>query len=149
MAHIRKQIRDAFAVRLAGLSYDIGSGAVSIGLETERVHAIPQENLPLVRIAWSSERILERSKDDERRSIVVNVEAWANGAPLQDKIDAMAAAVEVAICADTELSGLAQMCRVEGTEFMASGDGEQRTGVAVISFRVDVVTSAGDPATRS
>jgi len=149
MAHIRKQIRDVFETRLTGLSYDIGAGAVSIGLETERFHAIPKDNLPLNRVAWKSDQILDRSQDDERRRLIVEVEAWASGEPLQDKLDAMAVEIETAICVDLNLGGLVQACRLEATDFMASADGEQRTGLATISFRVDVVTSAGKPQTRT
>jgi hypothetical protein len=132
MAHIRKQIRDAFALAVTGLT-TTGSN-VFIG----RVEPIEMAKTPALVIF---------TPDDEReagaggpvprtyhRIITIEVIGETYQADPIDLLDTIAVEVETAAAADITLGGICQDLTLRGSEITLTGESAQPSGVIIMQF---------------
>lgn len=146
MAHVRRQIRSAFANLFAG---DVPS--VFTAVETSRAHRIDQARLPLLTIDFVSETSAHgagRSAAPVVRTAQWALTLYADGVTVADTLDDMAVVVETAIATDPTLGGVVAHARVISSAVELSGETEKRTGALTLTVETIVATSAGDPETR-
>jgi len=145
VTHVRKQLRDAVASVVTGLT---STGA--------RVHK--SRVLPLDRIELPALCVFARQDSPDYdngamgttvvRVLEVHVQGYArrlDGPQLEDSLDAMAAEVETALFADTSLGGLAHGVRLGPQVLEVDGDGDQDLGVIDMVFEVIYRTAEGVP----
>ncbi|MCR5859723.1 hypothetical protein [Mesorhizobium sp. J428] len=144
--HIWLQIRDGFADVLDGV--EVAAGVVP-AVETDMTHRPNTDRLPLWRIKWGDERVIERTREDITREVQFLVEGWWTGKPLEALLASMALAAETAIEADPTLGGLVARAFYAGSSLQVDGEGEKRAGVVTLQYRVVVVTSRTDPTQRA
>lgn len=100
MAHVRKQVRDAFAAALAGIS-----GVVT--LSTSRARDYSPGECPAINIVTSGEQIawLDQDREATLRDVAVDVTVFAYGRDgtdaADDAMDAIAAEIEARILGAT------------------------------------------------
>lgn len=141
MAHVREQIRNAFASALSGLA----GGRVY----TSRVY--PVEVLPAIGIFANSETstadtVILAARMNREVDVVVEI-AHEAVADVDSEIDDVAAAVETAIAANPTLSGVAVDATLTNTSISIDGEGEIPLAFARLNYRVWYRTTAADPTT--
>ena len=134
MAHIRQQIRNAFANALDGLT--ITGANVFIA----RVEPIEMENTPALVINTLEDEMTSASGYPPRtvhRLLTVQVEGYAQltGAVV-DTLDAIAAEVETAIINAYKMGGLLKDCWLDSTEISLSGESATPNGHIIMKFLV-------------
>ena len=143
MAHVRQQIREAFAAAVTGLT------TTGARVYASRIYEIPAASLPALRITTDEESIAWVSVHPTatlERDISITCEAVAQAvADLDDTLDTIIGEVEVAIAADTTLGGLCGACRLESIAIDLSADGEAPTGRAAMRFTCRTYTLSNAP----
>lgn len=154
MAHLRRQVRDAFGQALAGLSF---------GANVFRGRSWPlhDANYPAALIyarggassydAAATDNGLAPLLRDER--VVVEIALQVGGDDngpvcLDDQIDDRAAEVEAAVMASSAIGALVDHLELVGTEVDAAVGGDARRGSCRLVYRVIFRTQAGDPSVR-
>ena len=141
MAHVRKQLRDAFKARLAGVT-----GVVKI--VGARAHAFAESELPAIQVLTARETMAPPFHDGSReRSPAVDAIIFMQVADgNEDAIDAMAAEVETLI--ESASGGIWDSLSFHDAveaELGIGGPAEQTLLMLRTRFRVQV--SASDPET--
>jgi len=142
--HIRKQIRDAAAVLVTGLT------TTGANVFENRVHPVEDSKLPALLIyteredsepdtMTSSGRSMARALD-----LVIEGVAEANTA-LDDTLDLITVEVETAMAADKTFSNKAKDSWLTGTEIELSGKQSHPVGMVRLTYRVEYRTSQADP----
>jgi len=145
MTHARKQIRDALASRLSGLS------TTGARVFSHRYHEFNDDELPGLRVYAESDEVLGQMMGGrQHRRVQFVVEACAKVlTTLEDTLDQIALEVEAAIGAENTLGGLVK----GGTNYEGIGDfnvqheGEKPVGVWPLRFTADYDTDAATPQT--
>jgi len=145
MAHIRKQIREAFAVALKR-----DATLVKRKVYSTRVFPLDGDKLPCIAVytmSESSELMTIGVKTLRREaSVVVEIYIRITGT-FDDDADAIAAQVEASIAQDTTLGGIAKDSILSSTEIEFSGTAEAPIGVARLTYSVMYVTNTQDAET--
>lgn len=143
MSHVRKQIRDYFAVSLNGLT-TTGSKVYA-----SRVYPLQSENLPAVLVYTTSEESEETAFSKQRvqdRVVSVIVEGYVKAnSNFDDTLDSIAREVEEALLDDPTCGGLSKNMVLTSTEAEYSGDGEAPVGTIRMTFQVNYRTVTGSP----
>ncbi|MBT7914060.1 hypothetical protein HN588_09145 [Candidatus Bathyarchaeota archaeon] len=144
MSHVRKQIRDAVATRVTGLT------TTGTNVFQSRTYSLSNDKLPALTIYTKEESsdIVNMSRD-LRRTLSIVIEGYAKASSsLDDTLDTIAAEVEAAMGSDRDLNGVGKIISVSGTEIdFASGDSEKPVGVVRLGYDIIYVTSGSDPET--
>jgi hypothetical protein len=132
MSHVRKQIRDAYATALTGLT------TTGANVFKGRYYQLQNAKLPALLIYTSSEaaeiNVMGSSRGSDRL-ISVTVEGYAKSSGVvEDTLDQIAVEVEEAIAADVTFSGIAKDTTYTGFELDASADPEQTVAAMRITF---------------
>lgn len=133
-SHLRKQIRDAVAAALTGLTT---SGA---RVYESRTHELQDTNLPGLRIYTNSEdvrisEILSSSRVLERDLELVVEACSKKSSGLDDELDLMIQEVEVELAANQGAGG-AKWIQLKSIEIDMEGEAEKDIGVARMTFEV-------------
>ena len=146
MAHIRSQIRAAFAGLFAG---DVPG--VFSAVEMARAHRVDDEALPVLAIVFDQEQAQHGLGGPDarvtRRAEWLFSIACAGGDTIADDADALALIVESRIGADPELGGVVRHARVIATRLSLSGESRQRSAVLTLTVETLTDTPASDPET--
>lgn len=144
MAHLRKQIREAIATALTGLT------TTGANVFQSRVYAIDTSTLPCIAVYSNAEVSDIDSVGTPRglmRTLSVNVEGRCRAtADVDDTLDAICKEVEVALGTST-LSNLVKDLRLASTTIDLSRDAEQPTGLVTMVWIAEYRTSENDPET--
>lgn len=142
MAHVRKQIRDAVATQVTGLS------TTASNVYVNRLYPIAQSKLPGLLVYTNSEasskldmhypRLLER-----RLEVVVEgvVKTTSN---IEDLLDTIAQEVEEAIYTDVTLGSLCKDVVLTSIETDFASEGDQPVGVVKLEFEAKYVVREND-----
>lgn len=142
--HLRRQIREAVATRLTGLS------TTGASVHQSRVYAVQDSELPCLLVFTRSESIGETTIHAPKVvSRVLTLEivaiAKANDA-LDDTLDQICKEVEVALANPvTALEPLAESIGLVSTEYELSGAGEKPTGQATLLYEINYFTAENAP----
>jgi hypothetical protein len=132
MAHIRQQIRDAFATTLTGLT------TTGANVYKARVEPLEIENLPALVIQTPADERMGASGPPPRafhRNLTVVVQGYAlTGGAVVDTLDTIAAEVETAVANNYTMGGLLKDCLLSSTEISTSGESAQPSGVLTMEF---------------
>lgn len=142
MAHVRKQIRDAFVTAVTGLA--------TTGDNVLRGRFQPLVDLPGLRITTGDESIDDAVISDPilDRSLDIVVEVGVkSAADADDTIDQVVLELEEAIAADVTLGGKASTVRVSSITREDDGSAEQDAVLATITFRARYFTHFTTPDT--
>lgn len=143
MSHVRKQIRDYFAVSLNNLT-TTGSNVFA-----SRVYPLQSESLPAVLVYTTNEDSDEVAFSKQRvqnRIVDVMVEGYVKAITnFDDTLDQIAREVEEALFDDPTCGGLSQNMILSSTETEYSGDGEAPVGTIRMTFQVNYRTVTGTP----
>ena len=141
-APVRKQIRDAVAAALTGLTT---SGT---HVFENRTIELQDTDLPGLRIYTSEEDVSTLSVGVARRrehKLVLKVEACSKkSSGMDDELDAMVGEVLIAIDANQGAGG-ARYIEPRRIEIEMQGEAEKEIGVASMSFEVLFYTAQGAP----
>ena len=140
--HLRKQIREAAAAALTGLTTS-GSRVFE-----SRVHELQDVNLPGLRIYTNNEDVRVDSIGVDRqveRGLDLVVEACSKKTTgLDDELDLMIQEVEVVIAANQNLGG-AKRIQLTGIEIDMEGEAEKEVGIARMTFQVRYYATLSRP----
>ena len=140
--HIRKQIRDAAATALTGLT-TTGSNVFP-----SRNHRTRPGDLPGLLIYTKDEDSAPdnfvRPRDLSRELELIVVGRAKDNATLDDTLDLICAEVEAAI-GNSTLSSLVKDLILETTVIEFDGDGDAEHGDAVMTWRAQYRTAENDP----
>jgi hypothetical protein len=143
-AHVRKQIREAIAGAITGLT------TTSTRVFQSRVHKLEATDLPCLLVQTQSETVTAIEMTCPRkleRVLTVEVVAVAKGvADVDDTLDQISKEVEVALAMPVSaLSGLAQGTDLTGVEIEMDGGSEQPVGKATLRYQVLYYTEENAP----
>ena len=144
MAHVRKQIRDAVATAVTGLT-TTGSNVFA-----SRVRPISDSQLPCLLVYTTNEVInLEGGTlDAPERLLSVRISGVIEATEsLDDTMDIIAAEVEVALGADITMGGLAVGADLLDTTMDLDGEAEKQVGTINLNYIISYRTPFGDPST--
>lgn len=147
MPHVRRQIREAIGTALLGLP------TTASRVYQSRTLGLGREDLPCLLIYTRSEDVDVASKGrDQARALELVIEGVAKQTDdLDDKLDAMAEEVEVAIEGAGRLGGLAQSVELTRSEIGSDEETQVRigsdAGTVRLVYSVQYATAAGDPTT--
>lgn len=144
MPHVRQQIRDAIGAALTGLPSTGSRVFVS------RLYPLQEIELPALRISWSDESSTPMTMNESMissRTARINVVAVAKQtAALDDELDTICAEVEAALANPVAaLSPLARTIILTGTTTDLSGESDQPTGSATLTYEVEYFTAENAP----
>lgn len=130
MTHVRKQIRDAVAVKLTGLT------ATGNNVFKNRTQAITENILPCLIISTESddsEFISMGYPRLENRRLTVAIRALAQASSaIDDVLDDICLSVEQALSADISLAGLAKDLQINATNIQFNSESETNYGEATM-----------------
>jgi hypothetical protein len=142
MAHVRKQIRDAVATQLTGLT------TTDSNVYVNRLYPIAQSKLPGLLVYTNSEA---SSKLDmhyprllERRLEVVVEGVVKTTSSIEDLLDTIAQEVEEAVYTDVTLGGLCKDVVLTSIETDFASEGDQPVGVVKLEFEAKYVVREND-----
>ncbi|WP_333710371.1 hypothetical protein [Malikia spinosa] len=145
MAHVRKQIREALATAVTGLSV---TGA---RVYQSRLHALRDSNLPCLLVNTDDETIEPVSMNAPatlERELVVMVRAVARAAAdLDDSLDQIMAEVEAVLGAASPLGSLAKITALRSIRVEMDDALEKPLGVASMEYRITYYTASSAPQT--
>ena len=132
MSHVRKQLRDAYATALTGLT-TTGSNVFK-----GRYYSLQSAKLPALCVYTGSEaaeiNVMGSSRGSDRL-VSVTIEGYVKSSNVvEDTLDQIAVEVEEAIAADVTLGGIAKDTTYAGFELDANADPEQTVAVMRINF---------------
>ena len=142
MSHVRKQIRDAVATALTGLT------TTGTNVFKGRYFSMQTPKLPALLVYATNEdaelSIMGSSRGSDRVLTLV-VEGYAISKTIvEDTLDQIAVEVEEAMASDYTLSGLTRDVRYTGFELDANADPEQTVAVIRLIFDIKYRVAAGD-----
>jgi len=142
MSHVRKQIRDAVATALTGLT------TTGTNVFKGRYFSMQTPKLPALLVYTTNEdaelSIMGSSRGSDRVLTLV-VEGYAISKTIvEDTLDQIAVEVEEAMASDYTLSGLTRDVRYTGFELDANADPEQTVAVIRLIFDIKYRVAAGD-----
>jgi hypothetical protein len=142
MSHVRKQIRDAVATTLTGLT------TTGTNVFKGRYFSMQTPKLPALLVYTTNEdaelSIMGSSRGSDRVLSLV-VEGYAISKTIvEDTLDQIAVEVEEAMASDYTLNGLTRDVRYTGFELDANADPEQTVAVIRLTFDIKYRVSAGD-----
>jgi hypothetical protein len=142
MSHVRKQIRDAVATTLTGLT------TTGTNVFKGRYFSMQTPKLPALLVYTTNEdaelSIMGSSRGSDRVLSLV-VEGYAISKTIvEDTLDQIAVEVEEAMASDYTLNGLTRDVRYTGYELDANADPEQTVAVIRLTFDIKYRVAAGD-----
>jgi hypothetical protein len=142
MSHVRKQIRDAVAAALTGLT------TTGTNVFKGRYFSMQTPKLPALLVYTTNEdaelSIMGSSRGSDRVLSLV-IEGYAISKTIvEDTLDQIAVEVEEAMASDYTLNGLTRDVRYTGYELDANADPEQTVAVIRLTFDIKYRVSAGD-----
>lgn len=144
--HLRRQIREAVATAVTGLT------TTATRVFQSRVYPLETADLPCLLIATQSETSEPMTIHGPRelmRVLSLQVVAMARAvADVDDTLDQICKEVEIALAADLTLGGKCKTVTLTATAIELTGTAEQQVGKATMSFDVDyyVLENAPDVA---
>ena len=143
--HVRKQIRDAVKTLITGLT------TTTTSVFASRVYDLEESNLPALLLYTNDEasgpQTMSFPRSIERNlEVVVDAVAKAN-ASLDDTLDTMVKEVETAIAADVTLSGLVKDITLTVIEIGLTGNAQNPTGNARMTFTANYYIVENDVTT--
>ncbi len=143
MAHVRKQIRDAAAVLVTGLT------TTGTNVFVSRVYPVDAANLPCLLVYTISETVEPENMGSPRtygRDLKLAVEGIAQAnSNLDDTLDLIGSEVETALGADLTITATAKSITLEGVEIGLSEVGEKPAGSIRMTFGVYYRTAENAP----
>jgi len=141
MTNKRTSIRKAIVAAIDGTSELAGR------VTSSRVRRVQREEMPCAAVYALKEPAEMLALGKQRRVVAIVVEVRATATDdLDDALDALCEVVEAAIFADPKHGGLAVGTQLATTEIGLDGEGDERQGVAQITFDVTYLTPPGSPA---
>lgn len=143
--HVRRQIREAVATAVTGLT------TTSTRVFRSRVYPAQTSELPCLLIFTRSEAsapmTIHAPKGMDRTLQLEIVAVAKAGADLDDTLDGICKEVEIAIetWSIAGLGGLAESIQLVSTEFELQGVGEKPTGTATLTYELSYFTQANAP----
>lgn len=141
MSHVRKQIRDALATALTGLT-TTGSNVFK-----GRFYPLQEAKLPALLVYTSSESAevqVMGSPANSDRILAVVVEGYARSkTTVEDSLDQIALEVEEALAGET-LGGLIRDIEYNGFELDANADPDQTVAVIRMTFSIEYTVVEND-----
>ena len=142
MDHVRKQIRDAVAAALTGLT------TTGANVFESRTHELQDTQLPGLRIYTNDEAISTASKGSGRRrehTLDLVVECCSKkSSGMDDELDLMIKEVITRLDANQGAGG-AKYIEPRSIQIEMEGEAEKEIGVARITFEVPYYTAQGAP----
>lgn len=137
MSHVRRQIREAVATAVTGLS------TTSTRVFQSRVYPLRDADLPCLLVSTESEEIEPATIGSiVQRAMEIHVKAVAKAnVNLDDTLDQIALEVETAMAGAIPLAHLSKI-DVDMDDAL-----EKPTGVLTLTYRITVFTAAGNPGT--
>ncbi len=141
MAHARRQIREAVATALTGLT--------TTGSRVFQSRMREQESLPCLLVVTDTENVDASVGTIQQRDLDILVTGLALGASnVDDTLDAIAEEVETAVQAGGTLGGLVSVAPVlTGIRTQFDDSLQQPVGEIELAFRCTYFTHAGAPGT--
>jgi len=144
--HVRQQIRNAITAKIKEVT-EFGDNVFE-----SRVYPLNDSNIPAALIFSETEVVESATRQKrpgiQRRIIETGVYLFAKADyDLEDKLDPLAAKVELAIFDDATLGGIAENTELGDTSLLIGGDPDAPIGAARLSFISTVLTQQGDPET--
>ena len=144
MAHVRKQIRDAVATALMGLS------KTRSNVFTSRLYELTIDDLPGLRIYTDEELEVEAltigNPVEQRRFLTLIIDGIEQAnVKLDDTLDEIAEQVEIAMAADVTLGGLVVGMALESTEIELSDGSAQPIGVIKLTYSIEYLVNSNAP----
>ena len=141
MSHVRKQIRDALATTLTGLT-TTGSNVFK-----GRFYSLQEAKLPALLIYTSNEvaevQAMGTPKNSDR-ILAVTVEGYARSkSTVEDTLDQISVEVEEAFASQT-LGGLIRDIEYNGFELDANADPDQTVAVIRMTFSIEYTVVEDD-----
>ncbi len=131
--HERKQLRDAIVAQLIAAATSAGSRVFAT-----RLAPVPEAQLPAISVYTDDETVDPASANtaprELKRTVLVRVDCWVAGAPLDDGLDAIALEVETAMDGDCEFDQTAFSSIMTGTEFGMKMEGSRPMGVVSLTY---------------
>lgn len=145
---MRRQIRDAVASKLAGLT------TTGANVFITRTHPVEETKLPCLIVYTSNERAELTTPEGAGtkaylRMLDLTVEGIAQGTTTDDTLDAIALEVEEALEADTTLGGVAWDITLTDTTTDVSNEGSREGGAIILTYEVTYHAAATDPSQLS
>lgn len=142
--HLRRQIRDAAAAALTGLT------TTGANVFVTRAHPVEESKLPCLLIYTRSEqsRILATDSAGAKtylRFLELIVEGVAQGVTADDTLDEIAKEVEIALEADVTLGGVSWDLALQDTDLDVFAEGKVEGGSITLSYLVTYHAAADDP----
>ena len=146
MAHVRQQIREAFATACTSL--------VTTGTNVFQSRIYPMEKAKLPGLCIYS--LTESSDDFEiggatrliTRSLTMRIEGYADTTTnLDDQLDTIASECETAIANSSAIDALLTDLRLTSTEVRFEGDNSSGAGVVILEYAVVYTTAFNAPET--
>ena len=139
MAHVRQSIRDNVVTAVPGLS-TTGSNVFR-----SRVYPLGEGKLPALCVFTQSEEVeytrLDRVRDLDRTLEVV-IEAYVRATANYDTtLDTICAEVEAGMASDITRGGKSLDCKLTGTEFDFSDEGDRPIATARLTYSIDYRTA--------
>jgi hypothetical protein len=140
--HVRRQIREAVAALLTGLT------TTGANVFQSRLQPLPDNKLPALKIITDAEQLepLDISGNFVNRSLTVGVIAVAKAvSDVDDVIDEIIKEVEIKLATDRTLSGLVKDIVLVSIDIDMSGETEKNTGQAIMNFTANYFTTVAAP----
>ena len=141
--HVRKQIRDFIVTAVTGLV------TTTTNVFPSRVYNIEESKLPALLIYTKDEasgpQTITYPRSVQRNLEVVIEGVAAKNATLDDTLDTIIKEVEVAVIADPTLGGLAKDTMLTPIEIGLTGDAQNPTGNARMTFTVEYYILENNP----
>lgn len=141
--HLRRQIREALATVVTGLS------TTGARVYQSRVVQLEANELPGLKVFTGSEAVEVidiGSNPLQERNLTVTVTAIAKAvSDLDDTLDQIIKEVEIAVASNNTLSGLVKDVVFTGSDVDMNADAEMPTGQAVLTFNANYYTRAQAP----
>jgi len=145
--HIRRQVRDAFATLVTGLT------TTGANVFVNRVDPVATGDLPALLIATPSEQVEKASigmpNPFVRRALTLTVTAMARASStVWNTLDLICQEVEEAVFLDETTATLGGLCKdtaLVATEISISGEGDRMVGIAAMQFEILIHAREGIP----
>jgi hypothetical protein len=140
--HVRRQIREAVATLLTGLT------TTGTNVFQSRLQPLPENKLPALKIITDAEQIehFDISGNIRDRSLTVGVIAVVKAiSDVDDVLDEIIKEVEIKMSSNPTLSGLVKDIVLDSIDIDMSGETDKNTGQAIMSFTANYFTTVAAP----
>ena len=141
--HLRRQIREAVATTVTGLT------TTSTRVFQSRVYPLELADLPALLVRTESETSEPSTIHGPRllmRLLTVTVAGVAQAnADIDDTLDGICKEVEIALASDLTLGGKCKTVTLTGTEIELQGSSESPVGKATLTYAVEYWTAENAP----